>query len=296
VRFYCVTPCLNAEDHIEETMLSVLRQTVFRRKDCSLYYVIRDGDSSDATVDIVKKVINKYINHKNIKIILYSEKDSGMYDALAKGFKSDTDSEVYSYINAGDYYSINAFEIVSEIFSQYEVYFLTGINTVYNSKSHLVNFSLPFEYNKYFLLKGLYGSVFPFVQQESTFWHMEIHQNLDLTKLMKLKYAGDFYLWKTFINDAPLYIVSAWLGGFKRHEQQLSSIFIDEYKTELKHISTSATVFDYLFAYIYRLLNYLPNGAKKLLSSHMFEYDHARQEYCPTKHSAGGVRKRKSIS
>ena len=279
MKYFCVTPCLNAEEHIEETMLSVINQTVFHREDCSLSYVIRDGGSSDRTVDIVKQVEKKYLYKKNIKILCYTEKDSGMYDALAKGFMDDTGSDVYSYINAGDFYSTYAFEIVFEIFSEYEVYFLTGINTVYNSKSHLVNFFLPFEYNKYLLMKGLYGTILPFVQQESTFWHREVHQKIDYSELIKFTYAGDYYLWRTFINTTPLYIVSAWMGGFKKHKQQLSSIFMDEYKNEIRHASGSPNLFDFLLAYIYKLSNYLPNGLKKKLSRHMFEYDHDRQAY-----------------
>ena len=290
MKYFCVTPCLNAEKYIEETMLSVLRQTIFRRKDCSLCYVIRDGGSSDRTGEIVKQVVTKFIDHKNIKIVYLSEEDSGMYDALAKGFKNDVDSDVYSYINAGDYYSPYAFEIVFEIFSEYEVYFLTGINTVYNSKSHLVNFFLPFEYNKYFLLKGLYGTVFPFVQQESTFWHRTVHEKLNLNKLKDFKYAGDYYLWSEFINDTPLYIVSAWLGGFKRHKQQLSSVYLGEYKTEIRKITSTPSRIDYLLAYIYKLLNYLPNGIKKKLSQHMFYFDHSQQKYSPTKYSREKLR------
>ena len=161
---------------------------------------------------------------------------------------------------------------------------------MYNSKSHLVNFFLPFEYNKYFLLKGLYGNVFPFVQQESTFWHRSVHEKLNLNKLKDFKYAGDYYLWSEFITDAPLYIVSAWLGGFKRHKQQLSSIYLDEYETEVRKISSRPTMIDYLLAYIYKLLNYLPNGVKKKLSQHMLYYDHTHQKYSPTKYSKTKLR------
>jgi len=281
MKFYCVTPCLNSEKHIEETMLSVLTQTVFSQQDCSLCYTIRDGGSSDGTLDKIKQIANTFINHKNIQIKYYSEKDSGMYDALAKGFKSETDSDVYSYINAGDYYSRHAFEIVFEIFTQYQVHFLTGINTWYNEKGHLINFSLPFEYNKNLLLKGFYGTVLPFVQQESIFWHKMVHRKIDFNELTKFRYAGDFYLWRTFVDNAPLYIVSAWLGGLKYHKRQLSSIFMNKYKAEMRNISIPPTVFDYLLAYIHKFFQYSPNTIKKKLSAHMFEYDHSRQKYCP---------------
>ena len=283
MKYFCVTPCLDAEEYIKETMLSVIQQTVFSRDDCTLYYVIRDGGSSDSTVNIVNKITNEFINKNNIKIVCWSEKDSGMYDALAKGFKDGPVSDVYSYINAGDFYSIHAFEIVYDIFSEYEVYFLTGINTVYNSESHVINFHLPFEYNKKLLLKGLYGTVLPFIQQESTFWDNKLHKKIDFNELKKFKYAGDYYLWKTFINEVPLYIVSAWLGGFRRQPGQLSSIYMDEYKNEIRQAATQPTIFDFAFAYLYRAFGYLPNNFKKKLSSHMFEYDHIKQKYCLTK-------------
>ena len=215
-----------------------------------------------------------------------------MYDALAEGFNEDIDSDVYSYINAGDFYSIHAFEIVYDIFSQYDVNFLTGINAIYNNKSHLVNFFLPFEYNRYFLTKGLYGTMLPFVQQESTFWHRTVHQKIDFNKLKEFKYAGDFFLWKTFINDSPLYIVSAWLGGFKKHTTQLSSIFTDEYRTEIKQNALTPTALDYFLAYLYKVFNYLPNGVKKKISPHMFEYDHSMAKYCPTKRTTVQSRNR----
>jgi glycosyltransferase involved in cell wall biosynthesis len=282
MKFCCVTPCLNSEKYIEETMLSVLTQNIFSRPDCFLSYIVQDGGSCDDTLKKVKQIADQFIDHKNIQIEYYSEEDSGMYDALAKGFENKIDSDVYSYINAGDIYSRYAFEIVFEIFTKYQVHFLTGINVNYNEKSHVVNFRLPFEYNKNLLLKGLYGTVLPFIQQESTFWDKTIQKKIDFKDIRQFKYAGDFYLWKTFINYADLYIVSAWLGGFKHHKGQLSSQFINEYKTEMKNISISPTMFDYILAYIHKFLQYSPNKIKKKLSTHMFEYDHINQKYCLT--------------
>ena len=69
-----VTVSYNAEATIEETILSVLRQT-YRR----IEYVIVDGASTDHTMDIVKKYKN------NIKIL--SEPDKGIYDAMNKAIR-----------------------------------------------------------------------------------------------------------------------------------------------------------------------------------------------------------------
>jgi glycosyltransferase involved in cell wall biosynthesis len=68
-----VTVSFNAAETIEETIKSVLSQT-YR----NLEFIIVDGNSSDKTVEIIKK-------HDGIKWI--SEPDNGIYDAMNKAVK-----------------------------------------------------------------------------------------------------------------------------------------------------------------------------------------------------------------
>jgi glycosyltransferase involved in cell wall biosynthesis len=297
MKFFCVTPCLNAEKYIEETMLSVLKQVVFESLQFSLQYVVIDGGSGDSTVKIIETVIAQFSEAKNIQVAYFSEKDSGMYDALVKGFKYEINqSDVYSYINAGDYYSKHAFEIVSEVFGKNDVHFLTGINTIYNKKSHLTNFYMPFLYSKKNIISGFHGKILPCVQQESTFWTRKLHTKINFEKLRSLRFAGDFYLWKTFIQFEPLYIVRAWLGGFKVHDGQLSSNFVEEYHAELGSISQKPTIVDYIFAYAHKILWCLPDKVKQKLSFHLFVYDNVNQEYRLTKHIFSGLLQRRPQS
>jgi glycosyltransferase involved in cell wall biosynthesis len=279
MRFHCVTPCLNANDLITETMRSVLSQTILAQPDCFLTYIIRDGGSTDGTLDVVSRVVSEYRMCENIDIRVHSESDSGMYDALAKGLECETNSEVYSYINAGDYYSRHAFEIVFDVFSRNEVYFLTGMNAWYNEPGHLVNFHLPTDYDRDLLLCGLYGSVLPYIQQESTFWHRMVHSAVDYEMLRSFRYAGDYYLWRTFIAKTPLYVISAWLGGFRSHDGQLSRVAIDKYKAEVRNMSNSPGATDYLKAYYQRVLRMLPNRAKTRLCNRIFTYSRNRGGY-----------------
>jgi len=192
VKFCCVTPCYDAEEHIEHTLTTVLSQSVFKDRSNQLYYIIKDGGSTDTTMEKVRKIALEYSKYPNITIDIISQSDSGMYDALAMSFQNLPDGDVYSYINAGDYYSLFAFEIVAEIFMVNDIQFLTGLNCIYNEKNHLLSCHLPYKYKKSLLLTGCYGTVLPHVQQESTFWGPKLHRTIDLDCLKNTKLAGDY--------------------------------------------------------------------------------------------------------
>lgn len=71
IKITIVTVCLNVEDSIEETILSVVKQTY-----PNVEYIIQDGGSTDNTLRIVEEYKKKY------NINLYSEKDTGLYNAM----------------------------------------------------------------------------------------------------------------------------------------------------------------------------------------------------------------------
>ena len=74
-----ITAVYNAEDTIEQTIMSVLSQDY-----PNIEYIIIDGESSDGTINIIKK----YQNDKRLTFV--SEQDNGLYDALNKGVKMAT--------------------------------------------------------------------------------------------------------------------------------------------------------------------------------------------------------------
>ncbi|MHB1050019.1 MAG: glycosyltransferase family 2 protein [Bacteroidota bacterium] len=84
-----ITVCLNAEKTIRRTIESVLEQSY-----SSIEYIIVDGGSSDATLNIIKEY-----NGRITKII--SEKDTGIGDAFNKGIAVAT-GEYIQFINADD--------------------------------------------------------------------------------------------------------------------------------------------------------------------------------------------------
>ncbi len=87
--FSIVTPTLNSERFLEETIESIINQTY-----PNIEYIIVDGGSSDKTLKIVEKYKHR-ISH------LISEKDKGMYDAINKGIDVSK-GEYFTYLNSDD--------------------------------------------------------------------------------------------------------------------------------------------------------------------------------------------------
>lgn len=92
-KFTIITVCYNAEKDISKTIKSVLAQS-FRGYE----YIIKDGMSTDATMDVINSIVSE---SENIHIL--SEKDQSIYDAMNIAASRAT-GEYFFFLNAGDYF------------------------------------------------------------------------------------------------------------------------------------------------------------------------------------------------
>ena len=278
-----ITPCYNAESYIEETILSVIEQTAVIEGTVELEYILIDGNSSDNTIAIIKKNIEKYKNIKNLKMKFISEPDLGMYDALQKGLKIST-GDIHSYLNAGDLYNKTCYETVIDIFTSFkEIKWICGIHGHYNEKSQLTHANMPYIYDMSLIKKGVYGAKkiikLPYIQQETTFWRSSLTQEIDLLRLKEFRYAGDYYLWYTFSNHADIFTVETFLGGFKIHEGQLSEA-IQDYQNEVYQISDKLNIFDVIKIIINSVGWSVSNRIKKKLGGKkIISYNHKNKTW-----------------
>jgi glycosyltransferase involved in cell wall biosynthesis len=96
-----VTVVRNGEKTLEETILSVINQTY-----SNVEYIIVDGDSTDGTLDVVRKYEDR-IDY------WMSEPDKGIYDAMNKGIDLAS-GEWLNFMNSGDWLYNNS--VLSELF------------------------------------------------------------------------------------------------------------------------------------------------------------------------------------
>ena len=92
-----ITATYNSETTIADTINSVLSQDY-----SDIEYLVIDGGSSDATLDIVKANASRFGG----RLRWISENDHGIYDAMNKGIRMAT-GDIVGILNSDDYYTSN---------------------------------------------------------------------------------------------------------------------------------------------------------------------------------------------
>ena len=95
-KFTIITVCYNAEKYIKNTIDSVLSQTYE-----NFEYIIKDGQSSDGTMNIVHNLTDS-----DNRVMIIQEKDQGIYDAMNTAVLQSS-GEYILFLNAGDAFADN---------------------------------------------------------------------------------------------------------------------------------------------------------------------------------------------
>ena len=122
-----ITVVLNGAEYLEQTIQSVLDQSYV-----NIEYIIIDGGSTDATLDIIEKYANR-IDH------WISEPDKGIYDAMNKGIAL-AHGELIGLLNSDDYYEKEG------IAAAVAAYRHRGIHGIYFGHTYLIQEDLGLRY------------------------------------------------------------------------------------------------------------------------------------------------------
>jgi len=206
-----ITAVFNGDKYLEDAIQSVINQEYD-----NVEYIIIDGGSTDATVDIIKK-------YEGSIAFWISEKDDGLYNALNKGFKH-ANGEILCWLNCDDIFYPNAIKDVVDVFNKYpNVEWLTRRKVIRNEENQYLRIGCFQSYNQAHIRKGYYrGGVLWHIMQEGTFWRRSLFGKVGFVLNEELSLASDFELWTKMAMHAPLYSLNSILASFRLHEGQLS--------------------------------------------------------------------------
>lgn len=180
--FSIITVCLNAENKIENTILSVINQSFEKYE-----FIIIDGGSNDKTIDLIKK-------YKNNVGIFISEKDNGIYDAMNKGVIVSNGKYLF-FLNAGDlFYDNNVLRNINDFLTiNSDISLLYGKVEYFNGEHNFskitggkINFNV--------FWKGM-----PICHQ-TCFFHKKLFEKLGLYDLNYRILADYEFLYRYFIS------------------------------------------------------------------------------------------------
>lgn len=120
-----LTVSYNREDTISKTISAVFNQTY-----PNIEYIIIDGASMDKTVENARSYQEIFDSTPGRSLLIISEPDKGMYDALNKGARL-AHGELVGQINADDWYEQDAVEMMVDHYQKYHYDFAWGNIRVY---------------------------------------------------------------------------------------------------------------------------------------------------------------------
>ena len=220
-----ITPVLNGERFISQTVDSVINQ----QGDFKLEYIVKDGGSSDQTLNILRQ----YKNHPSVTVI--SKKDNSLYDAINQGFEYAS-GDIGCWINADDYFEPDAFQQVIQAFTQNpKKQWLYGCcdivdhagNEIRKPVSWYKNM-IGWQYSPKILLCENY------INQPATFWKMGLWKKVRGLSL-DYKIAADYHLWLKFSQESKALALHEKLAHFRRCGESISdNQFERQFEEELE--------------------------------------------------------------
>lgn len=204
-----ITPSLNQDLFIEETIQSVLSQDY-----PNLEYLIVDGGSTDDTLQIVRKY--------NDRLSWISEKDKGQSAAINKGLRL-VDGDIVAFLNSDDLYQPGTLMAVGEFFANHsEANWLTGLCINVDQSGNEIRQCIRLYKN--FWLRWNHHSflqVLNYISQPSTFWKRSAINKVGYLN-EQLHYTMDYDYWLRLGQHYPLHVLYRDLAKFRIHSNSKS--------------------------------------------------------------------------
>jgi hypothetical protein len=218
-----VTPSFQQGRFLEQTILSVVEQDY-----PALEYVVRDGGSSDESLEILRRYSGSLTRWE-------SAPDRGQADAINLGF-ADTTGEIMAFLNSDDLLLPGSLAYVARYFARHpDVDVVYGHRVLIDQHDRQVGvWLIPARAER--VLR--WGDCIP---QETLFWRRRIWEAAGARMDESFSFALDWDLLLRFSEaGARMKRVPRFLGAFRLHTQQKNSVLLDAGERESAALRTRA--------------------------------------------------------
>jgi glycosyltransferase involved in cell wall biosynthesis len=238
MHFAIMTPVLNGERFLDQSILSVVSQA----GPFTIRYHVQDGGSKDRTLEILAAWKSRLARDfplfcEGIEFSFASAPDRGAYDAVNRGFAACAyaNADAMTWIGSDDRFEPGAFATVEEVFRLFpDIDWVTGRTTIIDEVG-LMPFMPPpiIPFPRKAIAAGIFDGRFveTCIEQEATFWRPRLWQKAGGVD-PNFRLAGDFDLWRRFAKHTDLVVVDRILGCYRVRAGQLSGD-MDRYRAEI---------------------------------------------------------------
>lgn len=189
-----ITPTYNSAKTLGKTLDSLIKQEVH-----PFEHIIIDGKSSDETVQILER----YKQSAPFNVIIVSEKDNGIYDAMNKGIKL-ANGDVLGIVNSDDWYEPNALKDIQISYSN------NGSGVYYGYQRYILD-------EKEFYIERSHIDFIgqKMIQHPTCFITNDIYQRFGSFDL-KYKYSADLeMLFRFKSNNVSFFLLDTIISNFR---------------------------------------------------------------------------------
>lgn len=255
-----ITPSYNQARFLESTIKSVISQRYPNKE-----YLVIDGDSTDSSLDIIKK----YSSHIDWWI---SEKDTGQAEAINKGLQK-ANGDIVAWLNSDDVYASDAIQIaVNSLVEDEKVGLVYGDVGAINTRGDLIN---TISYSEW----GLDGLLcFRILGQPSIFIRKKVLDKVGFLDL-SYQYLLDHQLWIRIAMYANIKYIPQLLAYARYHAEAKNIASARQFGQEAYRIAEWIKNQDLLEDKYERLHKQIMAGAHRINARYLLDGGEAKQAF-----------------
>lgn len=231
-----VTSVRNGDPFLCEALASVANQTYQNWE-----HIIIDAGSTDGSFELAKKA-----SDIDNRCRVFHHPGESLYASLEWGLRQ-AEGDFVAWLNADDLYAPWAFASLVDYLHNNGAQWVTGLPACWDAEGRLRFVRPQAWFPKEWIAKGYFHlDGLGFLQQETMFFSKALFASLsddERTLFKTQKLAGDFALWKMFAERSNLSVLPTVLGGFRRHQANMSSMNMEAYMQEARAVGARSLPF-----------------------------------------------------